>query len=661
MKKMMLSLATACVAVLYAATTTATAAKPFVIPELREWKEAKGQFVVSNATPIVVDKANEAELRPVAEAFAADVREMFGLELKVSTSVKAGQKTDGAIRFSIAKIATKNAEGYELQSSVKGIDIRANEKVGAYWATRSVLQIMEQSAERAVPAGTAVDYPDYPMRGFMLDAGRKYFKIEFLEDYVKFMSYYKMNLFQIHLNDNSFKQFYNNSWDQTQAAFRLESETFPGLASKEGHYTKAEFRDLQILAESKFVTIVPEIDAPAHTLAFSHYMPELGSKDYGADHLDLFNPKTYEFMDALWKEYIGGDDPVFRGEYVHIGTDEYSNKDQKVVEKFRYFTDHYIKHVESFGKKAALWGALTHAQGETPVKVDDVLMWCWYNGYAEPDSMMRLGYDVLSVPDGLLYIVPLAGYYYDYLNTKHLYEKWTPAHIGKAVFEEQNPQIQGGVFAVWNDHAGNGVSSRDVHHRVWPAMQTLAVKMWDGVNVTLPYDEFNAKRELLSEAPGVNLLGRMPLDKNFEVAVLKPNQTLPLNEVGYGYRVSFNVLCEEELSPATVLAYNNDAVFYLADPLRGEVGFSRDGYLFSFNYRLPVGVKVSLAIESTNTETRLYVDGKLRETLDITYISVGKENGQNSRRALIKTLQFPLAAVGHLGSAQVTDIKVEKM
>ncbi|MEG0163581.1 MAG: family 20 glycosylhydrolase, partial [Mucinivorans sp.] len=307
---------------------------------------------------------------------------------------------------------------------------------------------------------------------------RKYFTIDFLRQYVKFMAYYKMNTFQIHLNDQTFPQFYSNEWDQVPAAFRLESETFPGLASPEGHYTKEEFKNLQILAENNFVNIIPEIDAPAHTLAFTHYKPEIGSKEYGMDHLDLFNPETYKFMDALIKEYLGGDDPIFRGEYFHIGTDEYSNKDPKVADKFRYFTDRYIKYTESFGKKAMLWGALTHARGTTPVKVKDVLMACWYNGYAEPDSMMRLGYDVVSVPDGDLYIVPMAGYYRDYLDTKTLYNKWTPANIGNKKYKEDNPQIKGGMFAVWNDHTGNGISSRDVHHRVWPAMQTLAVKMW---------------------------------------------------------------------------------------------------------------------------------------------------------------------------------------
>ena len=126
------------------------------------------------------------------------------------------------------------------------------------------------------------------------------------------------------MNDNGFKQFFENDWDKTYAAFRLESETYPGLTARDGHYTKKEFIDLQILAENHFVEIIPEIDAPAHTLAFAHYLPEIGSKEYGMDHLDLFHPKTYEFLDGLFKEYLEGEEPVFRG-YLQCTVDLYTH------------------------------------------------------------------------------------------------------------------------------------------------------------------------------------------------------------------------------------------------------------------------------------------------------------------------------------------------
>lgn len=627
--------------------------KPFVIPELRQWSGQDGNFTVKGKTQIIVDESQSAELMPIAKAFADDVNEMFSLKLKIKT----GKATPGSIFFRLTNLPENNSEAYAINTTSNGITITANQKAGAFWATRTLLQIMEQSTKRAIPCGQTLDWPVYEMRGFMLDCGRKYFKIDFLRQYVKFMAYYKMNSFQVHLNDNSFKQFFNNDWDQTQAAFRLESTTYPGLASTEGHYTKQEFIDLQILAENNFVNIIPEIDAPAHTLAFSRYMPEIGSKEYGADHLDLFNPKTYEFMDGLYKEYLEGENPVFRGKTVHIGTDEYSNRDQKVVEQFRHFTDYYIKKVESYGKKVAMWGALTHAKGKTPVKVDDVLMACWYNGYAQPDSMIKLGYDVYAIPDGYLYIVPMAGYYYDYLNTKHLYEKWTPANIGNQTFPEGNPKVKGGMFAVWNDHAGNGISSRDVHDRVWPAMQTLSVKMWDGTHATLPYDEFNTKRELLSEAPGVNLRGHAPQGVILTAKTLKSGQELALNEVGYGYRVSFNVNCPSAPAPGTVLLQNSDAKFYLADPTFSKLGFSRDGYTFTFDYKLPVAQTVRITIEGTNRLTKLFVNDQLVETLDVTYRTV--EGKSNAKMALIKTLQFPLAQTGTF-NAKVTDLVVYK-
>lgn len=351
---------------------------------------------------------------------------------------------------------------------------------GLYWGTRTLLQLSEQSATHVIPCGSSTDIPQYAMRGFMIDCGRKFIPMDYLRSLVKMMGYYKMNTLQVHLNDNGFRQFFGNDWNKTQAAFRLESDTYPGLTAKDGSYSKKEFIELQKLAEENSVEIIPEIDVPAHSLAFTHYKPEIASKDYGMDHLDLFKPETYEFVDGLFKEYLEGKEPVFRGKRVHIGTDEYSNAKKDVVEKFRAFTDHYIKFVEKYGKQAMVWGALTHAKGETPVKSKDVIMSCWYNGFANPKDMKEQGYQLVSIPDGLVYIVPAAGYYYDYLNCQHLYNNWTPATIGNQKFEENDPAILGGMFAVWNDHAGNGISVKDIHDRVYPALQTLAVKCWTG-------------------------------------------------------------------------------------------------------------------------------------------------------------------------------------
>ena len=570
----------------------------------------------------------------------------------------------------------KGEETYKLQIGQQ-IHVEASALRGLVWGAQTLLQLTEQSADRSLPCGIAEDKPRYELRGFMLDCGRKYIPMAYLRNLVKVMSYYKMNTLQIHLNDNGFKKYFDEDWNKTQAAFRLECDTYPGLTAKDGSYTKAEFIALQQLADSCGVEIIPEIDVPAHSLAFTQYKPEIGSKEYGMDHLDLFNPETMKFVDGLFKEYLEGKNPVFRGKRVHIGTDEYSNAKKEVVEKFRAFTDHYIRLVESYGKQAVCWGALTHANGDTPVKSENVIMDIWYNGYANPVEMKKQGYKLVSIPDGYVYIVPAAGYYYDYLNCQYLYEHWSPAQVGGVKFEDDDPAIIGGMFAVWNDHAGNGITVKDIHHRVFPAMQTLAVKCWNANKVSLPYAEFNKRRTALSEAPTVNELGRYGKGRQeiLAQAEVKPGSTLEIPEVGYGYTVKFDLTLNADAKKGDVLFESDHAKVYLADPQTGRLAFEREGYLNQFNYRVPKGEKVNLSFEGDNKATVLYVNGHHRETLGELTVYVVKPSDKvnfqvekayastpviyqpKDQMHYQRTLVFPLAKAGQFNGT-ITNLKV---
>lgn len=623
--------------------------KPFVIPELQEWQGAQGTFA-PGATSRIVYAGKDPEVARIARQFAEDYEALCGRQLQVIQ----GKASAGDFVLSISGDSRLGEEGYALRIADR-VSISAPNTKGLFWGTRTILQMTEQTGDQSLAKGTARDYPDYPMRGFILDCGRKFIPMSFLRDYVKMMAYYKMNTFQIHLNDNAFKQYYNHDWNKTYSAFRLECETYPGLTARDGFYTKKEFIALQELADSLGVEIIPEIDVPAHSLAFTQYKPEIGSEEYGMDHLDLFKPETYEFVDALFKEYLEGEHPVFTGKRVHIGTDEYSNKQADVVEKFRAFTDHYIRFVEGFGKQACVWGALTHAKGSTPVKSKNVLMNAWYNGYADPKEMIKQGYNLLSVPDGQLYIVPAAPYYADYLDTEALYKNWTPAHIGEVSFPEKHKQIKGGMFAVWNDHAGNGISTKDIHYRVFPALQTLAVKMWTGKDCQVSYEDFNASRKSLSEAPGVNVAGRIGSKPRavYNLDTLKPGTETGLKEIGHAYTVNFDIQAVLEVK-GTELFRSPDAVFYLSDPISGLLGFARDGYLNTFNYQFLPDEKAAVSIQGDERSTRLYINGKLKEDLTIQkrYFNGGKDSMN-----YVRTLVFPLEKAGQFKSA-VTNVEV---
>ena len=294
-------------------------------------------------------------------------------------------------------------------------------------------------------------------------------------------------------------------------------------------------------------------------------------------------------------------------------------------------------------------------KGDTPVKSENVVMNAWYNGYADPATMIKDGYQLISIPDGLVYIVPKAGYYYDYLNEPYLYKEWTPAHIGKAVFDEKHPSILGGMFAIWNDHVGNGISVKDIHHRIFSPLQTLSVKMWTGAQTGIPYETFNEKRALLSEAPGVNQLARIGKKPElvYERSTVAPGSTSDYPEIGYNYTVSFDITGAKE-SEGTELFRSPNAVFYLSDPIRGMMGFARDGYLNTFPYKVNPGEKATIQIEGNNCSTTLRVNGKVVDEMNTQklYFNAGKDSMN-----YVRTLVFPLEKAGNFNS-KVQNLKV---
>ena len=117
----------------------------------------------------------------------------------------------------------------------------------------------------------------------------------------------------------------------------------------------------------------------------------------------------------------------------------------------------------------------------------------WNNGWADPSDMFNAGYDLINTEDGKLYIVPDAGYYYDYLNSSYIYNTYEVSKFGNGdVIPAGSPQMIGGTFAVWNDmidKRANGIVELDIYDRILPAVQAISEKMW-GLAEDKTYDEF---------------------------------------------------------------------------------------------------------------------------------------------------------------------------
>ena len=298
-------------------------------------------------------------------------------------------------------------EGYRITMSNGQVSVVAESPTGYIWANQTLKQLMRDEFLRK---GTLeiTDVPKYRVRGILLDVGRKYIPLTYLRKLVDEMSYYKLNTLHLHLNDNEICKDPKTDWSTKYAAFRLESSTYPELTAKDGSYSKGEFRDFMKYAKTKGVTVVPEIDVPAHSLAFTRIRPDFASREYGEDHFDLSKQEEIlAWLEPLFAEYLTGEDPVFAGPYCHVGTDEYN---KAAAEDFRKFTDAMFKMVRKYGYKACAWGSLSHARGETPVIADrDIYMDIWSNQFYRPEEAIAAGYSIVSIPDGWVYIVPKAG------------------------------------------------------------------------------------------------------------------------------------------------------------------------------------------------------------------------------------------------------------
>lgn len=648
-----------CALMCAAAAMVAVNPKPFTVPEILDWKGGEGSFLIRPSSVVIAD-AKDAEAMAAASQFAADWKIRFGEDMPVRSS--RGDADD--IRFAIRKNKKANPESYTINITKKGIAVEAPAAAGLRHAAASLLQMAEQTKGESLPIGRISDMPMYRQRGLMLDVARKYTPMTYLYNLVDVLAYYKMNTLHLHLNDNGFRYLYDFDWQKTPANFRMESDLFPGLTSRDGSYGKEEFRDFANYAATRGVEIIPEFDFPAHSLAFTNYYPDLAAKkeEYGKDHLDLANPHTYEFLDSLIYEYIGGENPVFPGPHFHIGTDEYSNRDSVVVEQFRGLTDRYLRYVESLGKDPMCWGALTHANGVTPVKSDNVTMYCWHHEFSNPQDMMEQGYDLVSIPDDMVYIVPEAGYYFNYLDNERIYREYTPAYMGDSIrFEEGHPQIRGGMFAVWNDQIGNQLTVKDIHHRIMSALPVMSAKTWSADKVTVPYGEFAAAAALLPEAPTVNELARwttVPAEILNIQGTIAPGMELPIPEVGYAYEVEFDLEGADEL-PGTKLFESPNAVFWLSDPISGQMGFSREGYLSTFRQDVRKGDRMHVKITGDNKQTSLYVNGTLIDNLNIRRLR--QETTKKGRRPMaeVHTLVFPLAKAGQFRS-HISNLRVSQ-
>jgi hexosaminidase len=328
---------------------------------------ATGQtFLITERTSIVADEAS----RQVATYLAESLKTATGLSLNVGSETAE----EGTIVLSLQGGSSKlGDEGYELNIDEKQVKITANKPAGLFYGVQTLRQMIADKDDKGsrdeweVATGAISDYPEYKWRGSMLDVARHFISVEDVKRYIDLLSYYKINILHLHLSDDQGWRIEIKSWPNL-TAIGGQSQVGGG---KGGFYTQEQYKEIVAYAQSRFITIVPEIDLPGHTNAALVSYPnellpgppvklEAGEKprpiagqphtgiEVGFSTLSLKKESTFKFVNDVIREIS----EMTPGPYFHVGGDE-----AQVTKKPDYiaFINRFKEIVNANGKIMIGW------------------------------------------------------------------------------------------------------------------------------------------------------------------------------------------------------------------------------------------------------------------------------------------------------------------
>lgn len=666
----------AVLALVVVSTTVSLADNPLanVIPAVRQWQAGSGFFNTDQCN-VILDARYESQLKAVVELFLDELQHVAPPLRNLTT---AAQPVMGQLFVTLDPgPETIAPEGYILKIN-NTPTLRASTATGIYYGTRTLPQLLAQNPHE-LPHGTISDAPQYPIRSVLLDVGRKFIPYDELKDWVRTISYFKMNEIHLHLNDVSYPHY---------VGFRVEMKTIPALTSTDGYYTQVQLRELQDFARLRGVTITPEIDSPGHSRAFTCVRPELAHPQLGGNYLDITNEQTYRFMEKLFDEIV----PLFDAPHFHIGTDEYRLRNiadpqekEMLGEKFRQYINHFNDYLRKKGKTVRIWSGYEHMPGTTePDKSIIIDMW----ETADAVNKSQAGYQFINSTHLWTYIVPGASYYG--VKNTFLYDQWTPLRFSddpEGILKPDAPGLLGGKLHIWNDLGPTGYTTNEIARLALPTVIVMAEKLW-GTKGSADFNEFARKaakllpggdgtvemvpqsnathsqdHPVLGFVPGTTFLRRkvasashlvwqlqnktMPFIANTS---LQLNLPYPTENLEYPWSATFVITryrdvthkLENKPSGHEILLSSNLAAFYLdySRELRDKEGtitatqrgvacvrairapartpFEHKGAdIIVFDYQVPLNEKTTITFVGRQNLTQLYVNGKLVGTSNV--------------------------------------------
>lgn len=320
-------------------------------------------------------------------------------------------------------------ESYTLHIKKDGIKIVGGSATALFYGLQTLRQIEVENQQ--IQTAYIEDEPAFPWRGFLVDVGRNFQPVDMLKEQIDVMARYKFNVLHFHFTED--------------IAWRLASKKFPGLTDAkhmtrwEGkYYSEEDFKELIRYAEERHIQIVPEIDMPGHSAAFTRYFGH-----------DMQSDSGMYYIKELLKEFS----ETYEGlPYLHIGGDEVKITNQDFMPEITRF-------VEDLGFKTIGWSPGSNLESHTIHQL-------WMGG---PEKIKEEG------------VVK-------YIDSKHLYiNHMDPLETVVTLFhrkignqDQAHNNLLGAILCAWPDRAVAKPEDMFTQNAVYPSMLSFAERAWQG-------------------------------------------------------------------------------------------------------------------------------------------------------------------------------------
>jgi hexosaminidase len=484
-----------------------------IIPRPEKLTARPGVFDIMQKPEILV-RSQEEEVAALAAYLALTWKDSVGYLPKVSRS-KGEVRSPARITLEISRSSERlGAEGYRLRIRPRSIEISALKPAGLFYGIQTLRQLMTGNPK--ISCVEIEDRPRFAWRGMLLDCCRHFMSIDTVKRYIDLLAYHKMNAFHWHLTEDQ--------------GWRLEIKRYPRLTEigawrtlngkrYGGYYTQMEVKDVLAYAKSRYVSVVPEIEMPGHSVAALAAYPEYsctGKPIAVETHWGIFNDvfcpgkeATFEFLQNILDEIC----ELFPSTYIHIGGDECPKYNWKTCpdcqrriraeglkdedELQGYFTRRIDKYMQTKGRRIIGWDEILEGGVSRTAVVQS------WRGLEGAVAAARQGNPVVSSPwDGTYFYCPQVPQEVriNYRTLNSLDKAYAFDPVPTELSADQDSLIMGGECCLWAEYT----QEFEVDPQMFPRLCAFAEAVWSPLTAK-DYQNFLGRLE--KHYPRLNELG----------------------------------------------------------------------------------------------------------------------------------------------------------